>query len=76
MERNEKTQRVKQKEIINKIIKILAKDNMQMYYNSHSDIANEIVNYIKSKNELNKNELELISQLSATDISIILSLNS
>lgn len=72
----EKTQKEVQKEILNKMIREISKTNMDMYYSSHSDMANEVEIAISEKKFLTREELDNVKDLKATDISILLSLNS
>jgi hypothetical protein len=73
---NEKTEKELQKEILYKLIKEISKENMDMYYSSHSDMANEIEIAVEENNYLTRKDLDLIRDLKATEISIMLSLNS
>lgn len=73
---HEKTEKELQKEILYKMIKEISKNNMDMYYSSHSDMANEIEIAVKENQYLTRKELDVIRDLKATDISIMLSLNS
>lgn len=70
------TDQEKRRKILTKIIQDLSKTNKDMYYNSTSDTSNEIKKYIEDKNDLSKNELDLVGDMTARDISLILSINS
>ena len=73
---NDTTEHDKKRKVLTKIIKDLTQDNIDMYYNSTSDTSNLIKDYIDKKKNLSKDELELVQDMSARDISILLSINS
>jgi len=73
---NDKTEQEKRRKVLTKIIKDLTEDNIDMYYNSTSDTSNLIKDYIEKKKNLSKDELDLVQDMSARDISLLLSINS
>ena len=63
------------KEIINKIVKKMAKQRPDLYYTDTSTIANRVVEYIQSK-ELRRDEYDLVKNMDFRDVSILMSFNS
>lgn len=66
----------KQKDLLDKILSKLSADNPQIYYESTSQVAYQIEDYLKGDNDLSMEELELLSTLDAHDIQLILSLHT
>ena len=72
----EKTEKEKQRTILFRVIQEISKDNMDMYYSSHSDTASEVYEYIQNSKSLPREDQELVKDLKVDQISIILSLKS
>lgn len=65
----------KQKQIIDKIITKLSKDE-SLYYLSTMDICFEVHKIIQSGKELSHSDFELVENLSSQDIQTLISYNS
>lgn len=70
----EVTDQDRKRKVITKIIQELSKTNIDMYYNSTSDTSNAIEDFIKEGRYLNKNEIDLVKDMTAREISLLLSL--
>jgi len=66
----------KQVRLMEKIMLDLADHHPSFYYLSTIEIANEIKNYIDTKNKLSKEDLALLDDLEVRDIQILLSLHN
>lgn len=66
----------KQKELLAEIISKLNESHPSFYYLSTSEIAHEIVRYIKQPGNLSKTDLEAVHELGARDIQILLSFHT
>lgn len=62
----------KKRKVINKVVQKLSDENPNFYYTNSSEIAN-LVKEEFDNNNLNKDELDLVKDLSAEDIHILLS---
>lgn len=65
-----------QKEIINKLVNELSNESPDLYYTDSSTISSLIYEKIHGSNNLTKTSLELVEDLSADDILILLSYKS
>ena len=65
-----------QKEVINKIVNELSNESPDLYYTDSSTISSLIYEKIHGSNNLTKTSLELVEDLSADDILILLSYKS
>lgn len=63
----------KRKSIVNKLIQQLSNQHMDLYYTDSNTIANLVYEQIQNKENLNKDELDLMKGLSQKDIHILIS---
>lgn len=66
----------KQKELINLVLAKLHTENPSFYYLSATDIAHEIIRYIKEPGVVSMEEMQLLQNLSQRDIQLILGLHN
>jgi hypothetical protein len=66
----------KQKSIINQLVNELAAESPDLYYTDSSTISSLIYERIHSANQLSRENLEVVEDLSADDILILLSYKS
>lgn len=65
-----------QKEIINQLVNELANESPDLYYTDSSTISSLVYEKIHGSNNLTKTSLEVVQELSADDILILLSYKS
>ena len=66
----------KQKKLLERLVGELSKTSPDLYYQSTSQIARQIRQYIDNGAGLNQDERELIRALGQRDIEVLLSLHS
>lgn len=66
----------KQKKLLERLVGELSKTSPDLYYQSTSQIARQIRQYIDNGAGLNQDERELITPLGQRDIEVLLSLHS
>lgn len=71
----EKLEIEKQKIIIDKIVRELTKEDIDLYYTDSSTVSHLVYEKINN-NFLNKTDYEFVKELSANDILILMSYNS
>ena len=65
----------KQKKLLQRLVEELGGLNTDLYYQSTTEVARQLRDYIKSEAKLNADEHGLLDHLSQRDIEILLSLH-
>lgn len=68
--------REKQRKLLERLVAELSQDHFDLYYQSTSEIAFLLENYIQNKASLTQDERALLAPLSRRDVEIRLSLHS
>lgn len=65
----------KQKEVISKIVDFLSHEDPNLYYTDSNTIAKMVLE-VKDEAKLNKDEIDLIKDLSTKDVLVLMSFHS